>query len=300
MRYAKSICSAFLVVTAGCVPLVTTEPLTFEISFSETLSSEALDGRVLLVLSDDDEREPRFQIGNGPDSQQIFGVDADALAPGHGGGHRRSRVFGYPVDSLADVPAGEYWVQAVLNRYETFHLGDGRVLKLPPDKGEGQHWERKPGNFYSDAAVKIAIDPSRAVARSEIVMDQEIPPIEPPEDTELRQAHPVREQAPDRSSGAGRRSSARTSCCRTGFDEHPEARYPIAIFHGHFPSGFRRLPRPRRRTPDLEPEYSARFDIEGYNRVVQEHAYDFYQRWIEPRLPADAHRRDPASDAVLR
>jgi len=46
---------------------------------------------------------------------------------------------------LTDVTAGDYWVQAVLNIYETFHLGDGRTLKLPPDKGEGQHWADEAG-----------------------------------------------------------------------------------------------------------------------------------------------------------
>jgi hypothetical protein len=36
-----------------------------------------------------------------------------------------------------------------------------------------------------------------------------------------------------------------------GFDSHPDAHYPLVIFHGHFPSdfdGFREQP------PDPEPE----------------------------------------------
>ena len=49
-------------------------------------------------------------------------------------------AFGFPVMSLRDLPAGRYRVQALLNRYETFRMGDGRVLKLPPDQGEGQQW----------------------------------------------------------------------------------------------------------------------------------------------------------------
>src|SRR5690606_35300945 len=69
-----------------------------------------------------------------------------------------------------------------------------------------------------------------------------------------------------------------------GFDEHPEAKYPVIIFHGHFPSdfgGFRTTP------PDenYEPVYSERFGVEGYNIVEQQEAYDFYRQWISPEFP---------------
>ena len=40
---------------------------------------------------------------------------------------------------------GEYYVQAVLHRYETFHRSDGHTVKLPMDRGEGQHWNLAPG-----------------------------------------------------------------------------------------------------------------------------------------------------------
>lgn len=55
-------------------------------------------------------------------------------------------VFGSPVGSLRDVPAGEYTVQAVLHLYETFHVAHGHTLKLPMDRGEGQHRNRAPGS----------------------------------------------------------------------------------------------------------------------------------------------------------
>ena len=254
--------------------------LSFAISFPEELSSEPLDGRVLLAISDNDEREPRFQIGNGPDTQLLFGIDADGLSPGENA-VIDAEVFGYPRASLAEIPKGEYWVQAVLNRYETFHLGDGRVLELPPDKGEGQHWERKPGNLYS-LPRKVTIDPeSNDTIR--ISMDQEIPEIERPTDTKYVKHIQLESKLLTEFWGRPTELGAHVLLPK-GFDEHPEARYPLAIFHGHFPSdfgGFRETPP----DPDLEPEYSARFDIEGYNVVVQEHAYEFYQRWTGPDFP---------------
>src|SRR5690606_4717306 len=69
-----------------------------------------------------------------------------------------------------------------------------------------------------------------------------------------------------------------------GFDEHPEAKYPVIIFHGHFPSdfgGFRTTPPDE----DMEPVYSDRFGVEGYNIIEQQEAYDFYQQWISPEFP---------------
>ena len=59
----------------------------------------------------------------------------------------------------ATSPPGTYSVQALLHRYETFRRGDGHVVKLPMDRGEGQQWNRAPGNLYSTAR-EIAIDPA--------------------------------------------------------------------------------------------------------------------------------------------
>jgi hypothetical protein len=69
-----------------------------------------------------------------------------------------------------------------------------------------------------------------------------------------------------------------------GFDEHPQARYPLVIFHGHFPhtfGGFREEPP----DPNLPCEPSARFNLPCYNRTVEEHAHRFFQEWTSPGFP---------------
>ncbi len=69
-----------------------------------------------------------------------------------------------------------------------------------------------------------------------------------------------------------------------GFDEHPEAHFPLAINHGHFPpdfDGFRTEPP----DPNLKPDYSERFHIAGYNRIEQQEAYKFYKQWTAPHFP---------------
>ena len=73
-----------------------------------------------------------------------------------------------------------------------------------------------------------------------------------------------------------------------GFDEHKEANYPLIINHGHYPQtfgGFRTIPP----DPDLEPDYSKRFDLYGYNKIQQEYAYEFYKEWTGPDFPANGN-----------
>ena len=105
-----------------------------------------------------DSVEPRFQVRAGVQAIQVFGTDVEAMAPGDTATFDAD-VFGYPIESLASLEPGEYAVQALLNRYETFNLSTGHTVKLPPDRGEGQQWNRKPGNLYSTPQM-IELDPS--------------------------------------------------------------------------------------------------------------------------------------------
>lgn len=251
-----------------------------EVRFPSELCATPLDGRVLVIFSTNEEAEPRFQVGDALDTQQIFGVDVEGLAPGESA-RIDAITLGYPLASLAEVPAGEYRVQAVLHRYETFERADGHVVKLPMDRGEGTHWNLAPGNLIS-TPVKARFDP-RASAPLRIELDQEIPPIAPPPDT--RYVKHVRIRSGLLSDFWGR--DMHLGACVLlphGFDEHPEARYPLIVNHGHFPhtfEGFREeLP-----DPDLEPDYSARFKLHGYNRVQQELAHQLYLDWTSPDFP---------------
>jgi len=259
--------------------------LTFALSFPGSLSDEPLDGRMLLLIApegdpDKDEPEPRFQVRAGVNAIQVFGLDVEGLAPGEPA-VIDAGVFGYPHDSLAELPAGDYWVQAVLHKYETFHRADGHVVMLPMDRGEGQHWNRAPGNLYSEPA-KMSLDP-RSKRRVEIVLNREIPPIEPPTDTEWVQHVKIRSELLSELWGRDMYLGAHV-LLPAGFEEHPEAHYPLMIFHGHFPDdfgGFRTEPP----DPDLECEYSERFHVECYNRIVQQEAWDFYKTWSGPDFP---------------
>ncbi len=254
--------------------------LEFVLSYPDSAATGSQDGRLIVILSREEGQEPRFQVAAGPEGQQIFGIDVEAWAP-ETPAVIGDTVFGFPVVGLGLVPPGDYTVQAVLNRYETFTRSDGHTVKLPPDRGEGQQWNRKPGNLYS-APRRVTIDPGKG-GKVELVLDQVIPEIAPPRDTDWVKHVRIRS---DRLSDFWGRDVYLTAhvLLPWGFDNHPQARYPIAIFHGHFPADFGGW-RTEPPDPELECEYSARFDWECYNRTEQEYAYQLYQDWIGPGFP---------------
>ena len=252
----------------------------FEIAFTSELSAEPLDGRLLLMISTDDGAEPRFQIADGPETQVAFGVDVEGLAPGQAATIDRS-ALGWPVDSVMDLPAGTYTVQALLHRYETFTRADGHTVKLPMDRGEGQQWNRAPGNLYSTPR-QVDIDPARGGTFA-ITLDQAIPPIADPPETKYIKHERIQSELLSTFWGRPMHIGAHV-LVPEGFDEHPDARYPLVVNHGHFPytfGGFREEPP----DPNLACEHSARFQLDCYNRVEQEHAYEFYREWTGPNFP---------------
>ena len=252
----------------------------FEISFPASASKDALDGRLLLLISTDNTQEPRFQISEDLTTQQVFGVNVEGWKAGQTTIVDQS-AFGYPRRTLADVPAGEYFVQALLHRYETFHRSDGHTVKLPMDRGEGQQWSRAPGNLYS-TPQKIRLDATSQTPIA-ITLDKIIPPIEQPKDTKYIKHIRIQSERLTKFWGRPMHLGAHV-LLPEGFDSHPEARYPLVIFHGHFPAdfgGFRETPP----DPNLKPDYSERFKLAGYNRIQQEHAHQFYKEWTGPTFP---------------
>lgn len=232
------------------------------------------------MLSTNDSSEPRFQIGDGVDTQQIFGIDVEDAKAGQAIVFDSS-VFGYPKPSLAQVPDGKYQVQALFHVYEVFERADGHTVRLPMDRGEGQQWNRAPGNRYSTPRkIEVKAKENQVV---KLELDKVIPEITPPEDTKYIKHVRFRSKLLSDFWGRDMYLGAHV-LLPEGFDEHPESRYPLVVNHGHFPydfSGFR----PEPPDADLEPDFSQRFNLEGYNRIVQQEAHDFYKAWTGDNFP---------------
>ncbi len=255
---------------------------TFSVRFPAAVSGKALDGRLMVLLSNDPSEEPRFQINDTMASQQVFGVTVDGWKPGQtvvvadeGG----DGISGYPRAALKDVPPGDYTVQAVLNVYETFHRGDGSVVKLSADRGEGKQWSVAPGNLYSKP-VKMHVGPD---AKLEIVMDQVMPEIKPEADSKFIRHIKIQSALLTKFWGRPVFLSA-VVMVPWGFDEHPDARFPLIVAEDHYTAEFDDF-RTEPPDADLKPVYSERFHLAGYNRIMQEEAYKNYQEWITPETP---------------
>ena len=257
----------------------------FEVQLPAGLRDGPQDGRLLLIFAPADQaptREPRFLVNWDGEAIPFFGLDVEGWRPGSS---RKvdAAAFGFPVRSLADLPPGDYRVQAFLNRYETFRLGDGRVLKLPPDKGEGQQWREKPGNLYSRPVLlrwRGALDASPL---PKLVLSEVIPPLPQFQDTPWVKYVRIRSERLSKFWGRDTYLGAFVTLPQ-GFDDHPGARYPLVINHGHFPSA----PSSWRETPPdpaLKPDYSKRFKLAGYNRIQQQLEWEFFQAWTGKGFP---------------
>jgi hypothetical protein len=285
MKLLKALPAVLLILLLQCTTSSNTNTSSgnsakFTISFSESLISEAQDGRLLLLLATNNKQEPRFQIGDGLNTQLVFGVDVEGMKPGQEITIDET-AFGYPIRYVKDIPPGEYFVQGLINRYETFTLKTGQTVKLPPDKGEGQVWHSKPGNFFS-TPVKVTIGSGSDVIK--IDMDQKVPPVAQQKDTKYIKHIRIESKLLSEFYGKPTFLGAHV-LLPEGFNDHPDAHYPLMIFHGHFPSDFGGFsetpPDPKMDTTD----YNDRFHIYGYNKFQAQEAYNFYKQWTSKNFP---------------
>jgi hypothetical protein len=279
----RALCGILLLALAPAVAAAADAPASgpsFQVSLPKSFTGGLQDGRLLLIFAPADqspEKEPRALVNWDGAAIPFYGLDVEGWAPGTA---RRvdDRAFGFPVRQLRDLPPGEYRVQAFLNRYETFRMGDGRVLKLPPDQGEGQQWRDKPGNLYS-RPMTIRWSGQGA----SLVLSEQIPAVEPFKETDWVKHVRIRSERLSKFWGRDIYLAAFVTLPQ-GFKDHPGARYPLVINHGHFPSapaGWRETPP----DPDLKPDYSTRFQLAGYNRIQQELSHEFFKAWTGPGFP---------------
>ncbi|MEM6708965.1 MAG: hypothetical protein AAF648_09295, partial [Pseudomonadota bacterium] len=129
--------------------------------------------------------------------------------------------------------------------------------------------------------TRIRIDADGSVI--ELSLSEVMPEIEPPADTPFVKHIRIRSERLSAFWGRDMYLGAHV-LLPAGFDEHPDARYPLAVWHGHFPSDFQGF-----RTEPPEEDITCvpleRYDVPCYNRIRQEEAQAFYQRWISDDFP---------------
>jgi Putative esterase len=245
--------------------------------------AKPLTGHLILVMTKEGGEgvpEPRMQLQETYTSAQGFGVDVNELAPNQPI-VIDEKTIGYPRRSLADLEPGDYTVQAVFNVYEQFHLASGKTLWLAPDQGEGQHWNLKPGNPYS-VPVKLHID-SKSNTTLKLALDKVIPPIigTNKDPAVIAVKNPgakwlkyVRFRSEKLSKFWGRDMYLGAwVLLPEGFDEHPDARYPLIVYQDHFHAAFGAP------LPWVTMQPASRSNPRAAA------AYKFFQDWTTGRLP---------------
>jgi hypothetical protein len=209
--------------------------VSFEIRVPSTTRNEPLTGRVYAILSRDSTREPRLQIGRV--GAPMFGHDVEHLAPG-AAATITGMELGTPVFDMADIPAGDYWIQPFVNVYSEFRRADGHVLWLHDDQWEGQNWSRSPGNIYG-TPQKVHFDPKvKTVVK--LVADRIIPPIQVAADNEYVQR--IKFQSPSLTRFWGRPIYLGATLLLPRDYKTSTISYPVNYIQGHFglaaPYGF--------------------------------------------------------------
>lgn len=250
----------------------------FEISFPASAHAEPITGRVFVFLARDSAPEPRFQGGalgaNGP----FFGADVDHLEPG-ASARIDDSTPGFPVASLRDIPAGDYYVQAVLNVYTQVHRSDGHTIWIHMDQWEGQQFAESPGNLVS-TVLRVHFDPrvARAIPLS---LTNRIPPVEEPADTKWIRHVKIQSTILTKFWGHPMYLGAVVLLPR-GYDDHPQVRYPVDYEQDHFSLA----PPYHFRTEFVAPVDS---NVVGHRAWVvnlrQREGYRLYQDWTSRDFP---------------
>ena len=250
-----------------------------EVTFNNKLSNESFDGRLLVMISKDGSKEPRYQINDTKDTGILVGKNVENWKSGNVEGFN-SKTLAYPIENLGELDNGEYYIQALLHKYETFNLSNGKTVKLPMDQGEGQHWNTSPKNIYSKP-IKINFKKNTTV---KIEITEEIPPIEPEKDTDYIKHVKIKSELLSKFWGRPMYLQANVLIPKD-FKKESKTRYPLMVFHGHFPKsigGFRTSPPT---APKKDTIYNSRFGITGYKYIQEKEAYDFYKKWTSKNFP---------------
>ncbi len=238
----------------------------FEISYTSAAHAGPLTGRLILAISKRAEPEPRLLIS--PVGPAIYAVDVSAVAPDTPM-IIDANALGFPM-KLAELPAGEYYVQAIVNVYQQMKRSDGHTIWVRMNDGRQEFFNNAAGNVYSDVQkVKIGEPGTTRLTISKVV-----PPVPKPVDTEWVKHVTIQSDKLTKFWGRPVFVHA-TALLPKGYAEHPGVRYPAIYALGHnVPFSF---------NADSTRGRQGRGQINPVTGT--ENGYDFYQSWIADSFP---------------
>lgn len=241
-------------------------------------------GRAFVVFSRTNDVEPR--LGTGVTGNPLWGVDVRDYNAGDtaliAAGHESVR--GYPLAGFDDLPQGDYYVQAFLNVYTTFHRADGHTIEAHLNSGEFQKPFQSPGNAFSDVrrvtvdktglpdlqlTLNKVIQPPRPLKAGEVLQQGNF------EDTEWVRYVKIKSEKLSQFWGQDMFIGANI-LLPPGYNENPQARYPVLYMQGHS-SGL--TPVPWAPEPWFRPGY------EPSHPAVGPQLNGFFDAWTSGELP---------------
>jgi hypothetical protein len=247
----------------------------FEIVVPRAIRSEPVTGRLFIFLAREASPEPRLQAG-GMVSVPFFGQDVSGLAAGTAG-VVSAGAYGYPYESLQQLPAGDYYVQAMISPYTKFARADGHTIWAHMDEWEGQQFNRAPGTLVSEVR-RMHVDP-RHEGTLRFTISRVLPEVQVPADNQYVKRVKIQSKILTQWWGHPMYLGASVLLPK-GYDEHPDVHYPVVWEQGHFtlsaPFGF---------TLDNETESPERREQRIERTTGKESRNEFRESWLGESFP---------------
>ena len=245
------------------------------ITFKVTLPAnqpEPITGRVFIIIARAGDPEPRLQVGSWRSRTELLGMDVPGIGPGQTAS-MDALTLGFPLKSVRELPAGDYYVQALFSVYTRFQRADGHTIFAHNDQWEGQQFNKSPGNLYSDVG-HFHLDPLTGY-EIRLSLNHKIPTPLPPGDTAYVKHIKIQSKLLSNFWGQPIYLGA-TVLLPEGYSSHQNAHYPVLYEQGHFslqaPLGFSTEPSPAalQTRPGLisGPELFRRWTANGFPRMI--------------------------------
>jgi len=295
MKYRPAVALAIFALSSAAQAQ---RPARFEVSFSASVHAGPITGRVFVILAKKETSAPLQEVGSWTGQTPFFAVDIDQLEPGRAAAVD-SRAVGYPRSSIDELPAGDYYAQALVNIYTQFHRSDGHVIWAHMDQWEGQHFTHSPGNLYGDVR-RVHLDPA-AGFDVKLELTKVIPPVEVPPDTAWVKRIKIQSQLLTRFWGHPMYLGA-TVLLPKDYDQRTGERYPVIYSQGHFglgaPFGFTDKPAQSPRE-QAGYEFYQQWNSDGFPRVIAV-TFQHPTPYFDDSYAVNSANNGPYGDALLK
>lgn len=228
---------AFLLLSLVLSISAAASSITFKITLPAS-QPQPITGRLFVIIARANDPEPRLQVGSWRSRTEMLAIDVQGLQPGQAA-TVDALTLGYPLKSVRELPAGDYYVQGLLNVYTRFQRSDGNTIWAHMDQWEGQQFNKSPGNLFTDTG-HFHLDPLTGY-EIRLSLDHKIPTPLPPGDTQYVKHVKIQSKLLTQFWGQPIYLGA-TVLLPEGYETHPTAHYPVLYEQGHFnlraPLGF--------------------------------------------------------------